>query len=269
MKKTILLILLLTIFGADPGYCVCNGPNCDEWESNDTVAFFVYIEDPMVWQPKSHVVFALSFTNFLPNEANHINAVNFIFKLPEGAELTTFKGVSDKLVEVIPELADKVSVAVIPRFSGDPSMVKISISMTEHDLYFDAYGYDTRYTLVKFALDCSRLNENKSYNLWFFGKNYHPDNVELSSIGMEGGKKATPNLGYSSSFCIKGDYAAESYEFPIRGDVNDDGYVNVTDVSEIYTCILSGEYNVACDLNGNDVINVEDVSKLYKIILDQ
>ena len=76
-------------------------------------------------------------------------------------------------------------------------------------------------------------------------------------------------IGTGTLNCAAAVNAAEQGTAFIMGDVNDDGYVNVTDVSEIYTCILSGEYNVACDLNGNGFVNVEDVSKLYKIILDQ
>ena len=52
------------------------------------------------------------------------------------------------------------------------------------------------------------------------------------------------------------------------GDVNEDGYVNVADVSTIYKYITSGDetYLSTSDVNGDGNINSGDVSTIYEII---
>ena len=98
-----------------------------------------------------------------------------------------------------------------------------------------------------------------------------PVTGKASNVVLGTGQTIYQHAVVMREFEIRGDSAIFDYDLmahPI-GDVNFDGNVNVNDVSSIYTCILSGEYNVACDLNGNGFVNVEDVSKLYKIILDQ
>ena len=55
------------------------------------------------------------------------------------------------------------------------------------------------------------------------------------------------------------------------GDVNEDGYVNVGDVTELYKVITGVDMSYArnADVNGDGVINTGDVSALYQLILQQ
>ena len=55
----------------------------------------------------------------------------------------------------------------------------------------------------------------------------------------------------------------------LRGDLNGDGQVNVTDVSVIINAILgNGQLDLeAGDLNGDGSLNVTDVTALIHIIL--
>jgi hypothetical protein len=65
---------------------------------------------------------------------------------------------------------------------------------------------------------------------------------------------------------------AESAQSHKSGDVNHDGDVNVTDVTNLIAYIL-GDNDVACpecaDFDGNGIINVADVTTLIAYILAQ
>lgn len=65
------------------------------------------------------------------------------------------------------------------------------------------------------------------------------------------------------------DYPGESSY--AKGDVNEDGYVNVGDVTELYKIITGVDLTYAhnADLNGDGNINSGDVSVLYQLILQQ
>ena len=55
----------------------------------------------------------------------------------------------------------------------------------------------------------------------------------------------------------------------MRGDVNDDGQVNVKDVTALIDLLLSGEefQSEVADVDGNGKINIHDVSALIDITL--
>lgn len=59
----------------------------------------------------------------------------------------------------------------------------------------------------------------------------------------------------------------EEYANPrLTGDVNEDGYVNITDVVATYAYIKAGEYYQAADVNGDGYVNITDVVAIYSII---
>ena len=61
--------------------------------------------------------------------------------------------------------------------------------------------------------------------------------------------------------------AIEDLSEGLRGDLNNDGFVNTGDVSALYAALLSGSTDPKYDLNGDGSINTGDVSTLYRIIL--
>ena len=53
----------------------------------------------------------------------------------------------------------------------------------------------------------------------------------------------------------------------IPGDVNGDGEVNISDVSDIVDLMLSGKFTEAGDVNGDGEINITDINAIIDIIL--
>ena len=54
----------------------------------------------------------------------------------------------------------------------------------------------------------------------------------------------------------------------IPGDINGDGIVNVSDVTELVNVILAtAEKNDACDVNADGTITVSDVTALVNLII--
>ena len=51
------------------------------------------------------------------------------------------------------------------------------------------------------------------------------------------------------------------------GDVNGDGSVNISDVSEVIDMILGGRYSEGADVNGDGSVNISDINTLIAIIL--
>lgn len=75
---------------------------------------------------------------------------------------------------------------------------------------------------------------------------------------------------------IDGDTSNPSYLTAelLRGDVNNDGQVNIADVTALVNIILSkineDQYNpVAADLNADGQINIADVTLLVNILLEK
>ena len=53
----------------------------------------------------------------------------------------------------------------------------------------------------------------------------------------------------------------------IRGDVNGDGVVNISDINLIINMILSGTFNAKGDVNSDGVVNITDINAVINIIL--
>ena len=54
----------------------------------------------------------------------------------------------------------------------------------------------------------------------------------------------------------------------IKGDVNGDGSVNITDINMVIDIILSDKFNAAGDINGDGQVNISDINSIISIILD-
>ena len=53
----------------------------------------------------------------------------------------------------------------------------------------------------------------------------------------------------------------------LPGDVNGDGSVNISDISEVIDLILSGRFSPNADVNGDGSVNISDINALIAIIL--
>ena len=58
-----------------------------------------------------------------------------------------------------------------------------------------------------------------------------------------------------------------SDEPPVPGDVNGDGEVNISDISDIIDLILSGKVTDSGDVNGDGEINITDINAVIDLIL--
>ena len=54
----------------------------------------------------------------------------------------------------------------------------------------------------------------------------------------------------------------------LQGDINGDGYVNVSDIVLIIASILNSEFDEISDINQDGILNVLDIITLVKIILN-
>ena len=60
---------------------------------------------------------------------------------------------------------------------------------------------------------------------------------------------------------------AEENDFTITGDVNNDGIINVLDIVQTVSLILTSEYEESSDLNEDGIVNILDIVQLVNIIL--
>ena len=56
-------------------------------------------------------------------------------------------------------------------------------------------------------------------------------------------------------------------EASLKGDVNNDGEVNIADINAVIDIILTGDTNARADVNGDSEVNIADVNTLIDIIL--
>lgn len=54
----------------------------------------------------------------------------------------------------------------------------------------------------------------------------------------------------------------------LQGDINDDGYVDVTDIVITANYVLSGAYVAIADINDDGLIDVSDIVALANIVLN-
>ena len=73
------------------------------------------------------------------------------------------------------------------------------------------------------------------------------------------------HLGYGPSVTLK--FVKGGAPEPIKGDVNGDGEVNISDVNAMIDFILSSSDDPIADVNGDGEINISDVNEVISIIL--
>ena len=75
------------------------------------------------------------------------------------------------------------------------------------------------------------------------------------------GKSHTTPYGPIISFIYKANAA-------VKGDVDDNGEVNIADVNVIIDLILTGRYSDRADVDDNGELNIADINELISYILN-
>lgn len=70
-------------------------------------------------------------------------------------------------------------------------------------------------------------------------------------------------VGWGSSLTVYGIWLEPK---PVKGDVNGDGVVNISDVNAVITVMCGGPENPKADVNGDGVVNVSDVNAVIAIM---
>ena len=74
------------------------------------------------------------------------------------------------------------------------------------------------------------------------------------------------HLGYGPSITLK--FVKGGAPEPIKGDVNGDGEVNISDVNAVIDAILSSSSNEAADVNKDGEVNISDINAVIDVILN-
>ena len=95
--------------------------------------------------------------------------------------------------------------------------------------------------------------------------NYDNSNVETIRIDyfMDGGFNQ-----YDQMISDHRPVGLKLYTSSILGDINNDGYINITDIVSVVDMILLNEYNFIADLNIDGYVNVVDVVQIVTMILN-
>lgn len=73
--------------------------------------------------------------------------------------------------------------------------------------------------------------------------------------------------GNNSTFSTEPEPILRTMEFPLIGDVNNDGKVNIADVTDLIDHLLTNDTNKSYDVNGDGNVNIEDVTALIDMLL--
>ena len=63
-------------------------------------------------------------------------------------------------------------------------------------------------------------------------------------------------------------YFAEENDFPVIGDINSDGIINILDVVQVVNLVMENEYEENSDLNEDGIINILDIVQLVNMIFN-
>ena len=75
------------------------------------------------------------------------------------------------------------------------------------------------------------------------------------------------NLYYDYSDINNGVITIRYQELALRGDVNEDGIVNGTDIQAVINVIVANQYDEKADVNGDGVVNGTDIQEIINIII--
>ena len=73
--------------------------------------------------------------------------------------------------------------------------------------------------------------------------------------------------GSNNTFNSEPEAVLRTMEFPLTGDVNGDGKVNIADVTDLIDNLLTNNTDKKGDVNGDGSVNIEDVTALIDLLL--
>ena len=122
-------------------------------------------------------------------------------------------------------------------------------------------------------LDLDKLNIKKSNYVLLQKDNTLKDINDLLGVGYRLKVKRNEEELIDTAMLASGDNLLinnNSYSVAVKGDLNNDGVITISDVSKIYrstkgTITLSELEEVAGDYNENGTINITDVSGIYRM----
>lgn len=91
--------------------------------------------------------------------------------------------------------------------------------------------------------------------------------VSLLALLLAGFSMSANSLFTGREGGVKHELLADDGNSDIAGDIDNDGRVNIADVTQLIDAILSGEVNLACDVDQDGVVDIGDVTCLIDIIL--
>ncbi len=78
-----------------------------------------------------------------------------------------------------------------------------------------------------------------------------------------------PNgMGWDTSELLAPKGILKIVKAPLRGDVNDDGLVNGTDIQAVINFIVEGQYDEKADVNNDGLVNGTDIQEIINIIVN-
>ncbi len=92
-------------------------------------------------------------------------------------------------------------------------------------------------------------------------------NYRMAIAWQNTGYNQPPHIGYYLPDWIdQFQGVADEIEETIKGDINNDTYVNITDVVTLINAIAKGEYDAIYDVNGDEHVDITDVVTIINII---
>lgn len=151
---------------------------------------------------------------------------------------------------------------------------------TSADQYDEVYLDKVRESLMKGipVLVCGYTGKQANADgHWFICDGYNPSNDTYHinwgwGLGFNNGWFAMSLLSYlkketSFNFSFRKTFVVWDEEPSLLMDVNGDGYINMSDVTEIIDTSIKGEYNSKADVNSDGKVDKEDAQELINKIL--
>ena len=152
-------------------------------------------------------------------------------------------------------------------FSGCNALTSLDVSNFNIDKVADLslmFAFSGNLTKIYADSDWGKkVDANASANMFYhcyslvgsMGTAYNESHTDATYAHIDGGSS---NPGYFTSKSL-------------RGDLNGDGRVNITDVTLLITCVMLEDYSAvnaaAADVNGDGIVNVSDVTTLINVVM--